>query len=117
MKKILVIDDEEMILNAMKLVMEDMGYAIEGYTDPLKGEKAALEEDFDLIITDLRMPEKDGAAVTESVLSRRPGARILILTAHPSDPLAKRALQAGALSLIRKPFDIGKIIDYLSDQA
>jgi DNA-binding NtrC family response regulator len=116
MKKILVIDDEEMILNAMKLVMEDMGYSISGYSDPLEGERAALQEDFDLIITDLRMPKKDGAAVTERVLEEKPDARILILTAHPTDPLAKKALESGALSLMKKPFDIGKILDYLSDR-
>jgi len=46
-------------------------------------------------------------------MSIKPDARILILTGHPTDPLAKKALEAGARSLVKKPFEIGKILDFL----
>ncbi len=112
-KKILVIDDEEMILNAIKVIMEDMEYSVITFQDPMQGEEEAKNNDYDLIISDLRMPKKNGADITESIIKVKPDARILILTAHPTDPLAKKALEAGALSLLKKPFEIAKILDFL----
>ncbi|MFX1297119.1 MAG: response regulator [Promethearchaeota archaeon] len=112
-KKILVIDDEEMVLHTIKVIFEDMGYEITTHQDPLVGMNEAINNNFDLIILDLRMPKKNGAEITEEILNTKPNARILILTAHPTDPFAKKALEAGALSLVRKPFEIGKILNFL----
>jgi DNA-binding response OmpR family regulator len=112
-KRVLVIDDEEMVLNTIKLILGDMGYNVTTHQDPLKGMYEAIHNSFDLIITDLRMPKKNGAEITEEIMKVKPDARILILTAHPTDPFAKKALEAGALSLVKKPFEIGKILDFL----
>lgn len=113
-KRILVIDDDRIVLEAIATILEDMGHRVEGYTRSPEGEKAALSKDFDLILMDLRMPEKDGAAVTASIQTKKPEAKILIITGHPTDPLAGRALEAGAKGLLKKPFEIGKILEHLS---
>lgn len=112
-KRILVIDDEEMVLTTIKLIFEDMGYEVTTHQDPFKGKDEAIHNSFDLIISDLRMPKKNGAEITEEIMSVKPDAHILIFTAHTTDPLAKKALEAGALSLVKKPFEIGKILDFL----
>jgi DNA-binding response OmpR family regulator len=114
-KRILVIDDEAPILEAIKTIFEDMGYEVTGLSDALRGEREAIENDYDLILLDIRMPEKNGAEVTESILKERPKARILIITGYPTDPLATRALSAGARGLVKKPFEIAKILDFLKD--
>jgi CheY-like chemotaxis protein len=113
MKKILVIDDEEMIVDVMKLILEDLGHQVTGFHKSREGQKEAIENDYDLILVDLRMPERNGAEVTQSILEARPEARILIITAHPTDPLAEQALNAGAVALLKKPFEVGKILDFL----
>ena len=113
-KSILVIDDETMILDAIKIIFEDMGYTVETTPDPNHGTEEAIAKDFDLILTDVRMPGKNGAEVTEAVMARKPTARILVITAYPNDPLAERAIKAGAVGLLKKPFEIAKILDYLS---
>jgi DNA-binding response OmpR family regulator len=112
-KRILVIDDDQMILDAISTILEDMGYQVDGFRQSPEGEKAALSTHYDLILMDLRMPDRDGAAVTESILAAKPEAKVLIITGHPSDPLAKRALDAGAKALLKKPFEIGKLLDHL----
>ena len=112
-KKVLVIDDEQMMLDAIKTILEEMGHHVECFSSSTKGEKSALENDFDLVLIDIRMPEKNGAKITESILNKKSGANILVITAHPHDPLAKRALDAGAKGLVKKPFDIGKILEVL----
>ena len=113
-KRVLIIDDDSVILDAVTTILEDMGHRVTGYTSSPKGEQAALSEDFDLILMDLRMPDKDGAAVTASVIAEKPQAKILIITGHPTDPLAAQALDAGAKGLLKKPFEIGKVLEYLS---
>jgi CheY-like chemotaxis protein len=74
-----------------------------------------MKDDFDLILLDLRMPGKNGAQLTESIKKAKPEAKILLITAYPTDPLASQALQAGAHSLLKKPFEIAKIMDFLGE--
>ncbi len=113
-KSLLVIDDELMILDAIKVIFEDMGYEVHVTSDPVKGTEEALSRDFDLIVTDIRMPSRNGAEIAEAVLAQKPAARILVITAHANDPLAQRAILAGAVGLLKKPFEIAKILDFLS---
>jgi two-component system chemotaxis response regulator CheY len=115
MKSILVIDDETMVLDAIKIIFEDIGYAVKIFSDSKAGLEEALRTDYDLILVDVRMPEMNGAEVTEGIRKGKAGAKILIITAYPGDPLAARALQAGACGLLKKPFEIAKILDFLKD--
>jgi DNA-binding NtrC family response regulator len=115
MKSILVIDDETMILDAFKVIFEDMGYLVKVFSDSVAGMQEAVSNDYDMVLVDLRMPGMSGAEVTEGIHKAKPLAKILIITAYPHDPLAVRALEAGALGLLRKPFEIAKILDFLKD--
>jgi len=113
-KSILVIDDDTMILDAIKTIFEDMGYSVQTTPDPIRGTEVAVSQDFDLILTDIRMPSRNGAEITETVRAKKPKARILVTTANPNDPLAERAIKAGAIGLLKKPFEIAKILDFLA---
>lgn len=112
-KRILVIDDEKIILEAIETILEDMGYEVECFQHPTEGEREATQNDYDLILVDIKMPEKNGAEITENIMTAKPDAKILILTAHPTHPLAKKALDAGAKALLKKPFEISKVLDFL----
>lgn len=113
MKSVLVIDDEKAILEAIDTILTDLGYAVTTHRDAEKGERAALSSDFDLILIDIIMPEKNGAEIVEAIMARKPEASILVITGYPSDPLVKRAVAAGAKGLIKKPFEIATIMDFL----
>lgn len=112
-KSILAIDDDEMILYAIKTIFEDLGYTVKTTTDPMEGIADALAKDYDLVITDVRMPSHNGAEVVDAVLAKKPATRILMVTAYPTDPLAVRGLEAGAVGLLKKPFEIMKILEFL----
>lgn len=114
-KKILVIDDEKAILDALDIILEDMGHEVSICQDPVEGTRLANAERFDLIITDLRMPGKNGAEVVQDVIAANPEARILVITAFPSDSLVSLALEAGAKGILKKPFDVAKILDFLGE--
>jgi len=112
-KSLLAIDDEEMILDAIKVIFEDMGYSVNTTSDPVQGTADAIANDYDLVITDVRMPVRNGAEIVEAILAKKPDTRILIITAYPHDPIAERAISAGAVGLLNKPFEIAKILDFL----
>ena len=113
MKRILVIDDEDMIIDVISTILSDMGYEVIGCQDAQEGIRTAIESDFDIVLSDLRMPGTNGAEVTEAILKAKPDMRVLIITAYPSDPLARKALDAGAVSLLKKPFEVAKVLDFL----
>ncbi len=115
-KRLLVIDDEIPILEAVKTILDDMGYEVETYSRSSEGEKAALAEDYDLIMIDMRMPEKNGALVTKTIMREKPESNIMIITAFPGDPIVREALDAGAKGVLKKPFEIGKILDFLREK-
>ncbi len=115
MKRILIIDDEQTVVNAMKEVLNGLGNETTVTTSANEGERLATSQEFDLLLIDLMMPECNGAELTRRVLSEKPELPILIITGHPHDPLAGEALNAGAKSLVGKPFEIGKIMDFLQD--
>jgi DNA-binding NtrC family response regulator len=112
-KSLLVIDDEEMILDAIRVIFEDMGYTVSTTSDPVQGTEDAIKNSYDLVLTDIRMRSRNGAEIVEAVLEKKPQTRILVITAYPNDPLAARAIKAGAVGLLKKPFEIGKILDFL----
>ncbi|HUX51258.1 MAG TPA: response regulator [Spirochaetia bacterium] len=114
-KRVLIIDDEEMVLDAVTTILEDLGYEITPCMNPSEGALRAVSEPFDLILCDLRMPLKNGAEVSADILKQRPDAKILIITAYPNDPLAAKALASGVSGLIKKPFEIAKILEYLKE--
>lgn len=114
MKKILVIDDETMILESIKIIFEDLGFDVTIHSDSEEGLRDALERDFDLVLCDMRMPGLDGAALTERLLAAKRDTSVFIITAFPNDPLVSRALKAGAAGLLKKPFEIAKILDFFN---
>jgi FixJ family two-component response regulator len=114
-KSILVIDDEEMIRESIEIIFGDMGHEVTSFSDSTAGLAKALEHPFDLVIVDVRMPGKNGAEVAEELLKNNPAARLLVITGFAADPLAVRALKAGAIGLLKKPFEMLKILDYLKD--
>ncbi len=112
-KRILVIDDEVTVLDALQMILGELGHSVDTTSDPFEGERKALENEYDLIITDLRMEGKTGDEIVKSVLSKKKDARILVITAYSTEPMAQAALKAGALALVRKPFEISKILSFL----
>lgn len=115
-KRLLIIDDEAIVLDALAAILEEMGYEVTPCGDSSDGARRGVEESYDLILCDLRMPGMNGAAVTKEILRGNPSAKILIITAFASDPLAEQALSAGALGLVKKPFEIAKILNYLKEE-
>src|SRR2546422_9795935 len=104
-ERILVVDDDEGLLRLLTMRLSAMGFDV---TTSMTGEEAlavAKREVFDLALTDLRLPDRDGLSVLEELRLIHPDLPVLLLTAHGSIPSAVEAMQKGAFGYLTKPFD------------
>ena len=101
---ILVVDDEELVRNLVVTLLTKLGHshitAADGVDalDRMKGNK------IDAVITDIKMPNIDGVALTIEILKRYPGLPIMVMTAFDEEYSAGAAISAGAREFIKKPF-------------
>ena len=104
-ERILVVDDDQSLLQLLKMRLAAMGFAVTACTTGEEALDVAKREVFDLAVTDLRLPGRDGLTVMEDLRLIHPSLPVLILTAHGSIPNAVEAMQKGAYGYLTKPFD------------
>lgn len=104
-ERILIVDDENDILEVLKLRINSAGYEVSGWTSPLKAIEEFKEKHFDLVLTDLKMEEMDGISVLEKILSIDPQTPVIILTAHGTINTAVEAMKLGAYNYLTKPYN------------
>ncbi len=102
--KILVVDDERDICKALEFLLSREGYGIAVAGSGEEALKKIEAEDFDLVITDLKMAGIDGMQVLEHALVMNPGLIVVIMTAFASVESAVKAMKKGASDYIVKPF-------------
>lgn len=110
MKKILVIDDERSIRNALKDILEYEKYEIILAEDGISGLKELESATFDLLLCDIKMPEMDGLEVLEKVKSDHPELPVIMITGHGDIDTAIEAIKKGAYDYIQKPLDLNRLL-------
>ncbi len=114
MAKILVIDDERAIRNTLKEILEFEGYSVEVAENGRIGLDRALAGSYDLIFTDIKMPEMDGMeflrAYHEGMSQHGEEAPVVVITGHGSVDSAVDALKSGAFDFIQKPLDLNRLL-------
>ena len=103
--KILVIEDEVLLADSLKDLLERKGFDVEVVYDGEAGEEYALLGIYDLLIMDVMMPKMDGYALARSVRAKRCSTPILMLTAKTGLEDRIQGLNAGADYYLTKPFD------------
>ena len=104
-EKILIVDDELDMLELLELIITDRtSYQVVTVSDPLKVPELLQEGDFDLLISDLRMPQMDGMELLDRVRQIDSHLPYIILTAYGTVESAIEAMRKGALDYITKPF-------------
>jgi len=105
----LVIDDEPDICELLTLTLGRMDIRTESATD-VAGAKALLGRlEFDICLTDMRLPDGDGLELVEWMQSHAPGVPVAVITAHGNVETAVQALKLGAFDFISKPLDLGNL--------
>ena len=114
MAKILVIDDERAIRNTLKEILEFEGYTIDLAENGKQGFEKALGGGFDLIYSDVKMPEMDGMELLEHLMEAREQMSvfppIVMISGHADVETAVSALKKGAYDFIEKPLDLNRLL-------
>ena len=108
--KILIVEDEKLLADSLKVMLEKKGFDVETVYDGEAGAEYAELGVYDLLILDVMMPKMDGYAVARQVRSRRCATPILMLTAKSSLEDRIQGLNAGADYYLTKPFDSRELL-------
>ena len=104
-ERILIIDDEVDMLMLLRMIIEDnTDYEVETTNSPTEGIKLLRDEQFDLVVTDLKMPGMDGMELFDEFKELKPDVPVIIITAYGSVGTAEEALKKGVAEFITKPF-------------
>ncbi len=103
---ILIVDDDQELGTVFTERLGRRGYLVESVTDPALAVARVQEDDFDVVVTDLRMPGMDGVALCHRVHECRPGVPVIVLTGFGSLESAVDAIRAGVYDFVEKPITI-----------
>ncbi|TVP51872.1 MAG: sigma-54-dependent Fis family transcriptional regulator [Mongoliibacter sp.] len=110
MSKILIIDDEKVIRATLKEILEYENYKISEAQDGEEGLKMLQEEDFDLVLCDIKMPKMDGLEVLEHASQMDKQPQFIMISAHGSIETAVEATKKGAFDFVPKPPDLNRLL-------
>ncbi len=103
-RSILVVEDDELMRSFLTQILTEDGYQVQSAEDGKEGLKKIQDADFDLVITDLKMPKLSGLDLMRRVQKEKPDIRWIIITAFGSISNAVEAIKAGASDYLTKPF-------------
>ena len=112
-KNILIVDDEEVVINSVIKIASFEKYSIVGVNDASTAFKKIDETDFDLIISDIMMPNIDGFKFLAELEARRISTPLIMTTGYSTIENAVQSLYQGAIDFIPKPFTVDEMISVL----
>ena len=108
--KILVIDDEPVIVRMCEKVLGDQGHTVQGFTSTQEAlAYLAAGPNADLLVVDYRMPELNGFEFIQRAWDLQPKLRVIMITAHGSRELLGQAAETGVHGLVLKPFTAAEL--------
>ncbi|MEK6698381.1 MAG: sigma-54 dependent transcriptional regulator [Nitrospirota bacterium] len=110
MDTILVIEDKDSMLAMLKQTLETEGYQVVTAKDGAEGIKRLSDERIGLVLTDLKLPKKDGFEVLRAVKADSPLLPVIVMTAFGTIELAVKAVKEGAYDFLTKPFDMEHLL-------
>lgn len=112
MQKILIVEDEKAISGVLSSILEDecKGYEIVIAEDGLEGFKQVEKNDFELVISDIKMPKLSGYELLIKAMEIKPQTTFVMISGHADIDTAVKCLKEGAYDFISKPIDINRLI-------
>lgn len=114
--KILVVDDEPMLLEILSEFLEEQGYDVEQAESAEEALKFFLNapESYDLVLTDIKMPVMSGFDLLRQIRSENYDTPVIMMSGHVEGEIDKKAEEMGVSACLLKPFDFSKLFSILS---
>ncbi len=113
MAKILVIEDEAAIRRVLIKILseENSTYEVDEAEDGLIGTEKVKDEDYDLVLCDIKMPKMDGIEVLEAIKKIKPEVPVVMISGHGDLDTAVNTMKLGAFDYISKPPDLNRLLN------
>jgi DNA-binding NtrC family response regulator len=108
---VLVIDDEPVVRDAVRRVLEADGLSVATAEDATTGVAHPAARDCRLVICDLMLPDRSGEEVLRELHASRPALPVVLITGFATPDHAARAQEAGAADFLAKPFEVDELLD------
>ncbi|MCJ7509036.1 MAG: sigma 54-interacting transcriptional regulator, partial [candidate division Zixibacteria bacterium] len=105
MPSILVVDDKDTVRQMLSKTLQSEGYEVDVAEDGLIALEKAKDKQYDLVLTDLKLPNKDGLEVLAALKDLDPEVAVVVMTAYGTIESAVQAMKMGAFDFLTKPFD------------
>ena len=102
--RILVIDDEPSVTDALRLVLGELGHHIDSAKTGAEAKELLKGSAYDLVFTDVRLPDASGIDLLALIKTDTPNTEVIVMTAHGSLDVTIEAIKRGAFYYIEKPF-------------
>jgi DNA-binding NtrC family response regulator len=113
--KILVIDDDESVLDVLRVMLEHDGYSVITAQGGLEGVEIYKQENYiSLVIIDLTMPDLPGIETLKRILKINPSQKVMMASGYDGTDSAQESMKMGASYFMEKPFDIEKLFEAIS---
>ena len=111
---IFIVDDDPSVRDSMKLMLESVGFNVKTFVSAQDFLKANLQEDLGCLILDVRMPGISGLDLQEKLVSAKTPLPVIFITGHGTVPMSVRAMKAGAVDFLQKPFEEQDLLDAIN---
>ena len=110
-RKVLVVDDEPTVVKSCRRILAEQGCEVLATESGRDGMNRAFAQEFDLVLTDLKMPDLDGMDLVRALRRERPQTAVVVITGYGTVPSAVEATKLGVSDYIEKPFTPAQIVE------
>jgi DNA-binding NtrC family response regulator len=111
--RVMVIDDEAIVGKRLLIALRESGYQVETFVDPKLALERLGEQEFEIVVTDVRMKEVDGMQILDLVSARYPRTKVILITAYATLEVAREAMTKGVFDFLAKPFKVSELLETL----
>lgn len=112
--KALVIDDDQRVLDKIRGILADEGYEVDVSLSGRQGLEWAIQRHYDIVLTDIRMPDMSGMRVLRDIKMAKPSLPVIIISGHATIHSAEHAMKLGATDYLEKPFSRSQLLDMVT---
>jgi RNA polymerase sigma factor (sigma-70 family) len=111
---IYVVDDDPSVRDSMELMLKSVGFDVKTFGSAQDFLEAKLQEDLGCLVLDVRMPGMSGLELQEKRVSAKTPLPVIFITGHGTVPISVRAMKAGAVDFLQKPFEEQDLLDAIN---
>lgn len=115
MPRVIVVDDEELICEHLKFILDDHNFEIETFSDSERALEEILKNPPDLVCTDLKMPGLTGIQLLEEARKKKVYSSFIFISAYVDNNLLTEGLELGAMGFLEKPFEEAQVVTLVSN--